>query len=265
MAIFDSYFDDPDGTGGWKGGVALGLILCALFCTLCIGVQSPSANGLGARTFSALDVFATLAFALAGAYGARIRFGGTNHNGTNPIVFCVVGGIMTGVGGGVMRDWFVLNDTPALFLNPSMITAATLGALAGYQMAATSNRMTDVAVNTMDSIALGVAIVVGTVKGHGFAGSETAAALNSTAIVCATLTACGGGLLRDLWHRSPPAILSVSLVWPVLGAMFHTALVVQLRRFIPGLQPADLWFVVIPVVAVANMFVLRLREHVDGR
>jgi uncharacterized membrane protein YeiH len=266
MAIFNVSSDDPDGSGGWYTGVALGLLLCVLFCALCFGVQGQSEHGYSTRMFSALDVFATLAFALASAYGAASRFNGHHHHGTHPIVICVVGGIMTGVGGGLLRDVFVLHtEMPALLKNPSMFPAAMLGAMAGYQMAATANRVTDVAVNMMDSIALGVAIVVGTVKGHDFAESQTAAALNSTAIVCATLTACGGGLLRDLWQRHTPAMLGISLLWPVLGALFHTGLVMTLRRFIPDVQPDDLWFIVIPVVAAANVYVIRLREPDDDR
>lgn len=252
---------EASGTGhAGSYGVAIGTVVCWLFVALCIGMKSGSDTNYGAHIFAGLDVFATLAFAIAGAYAAGNYRQVAAHLSLKSAMVVIGSGIVTGVGGGLIRDAVILRALPVVFADTTMLPAAALGGLVGLQTAMSPRATLARAIDTMDSIALGVAIVIGVVKGHLAVPGHNIAAVNCSAIVCAFLTAYGGGILRDLGlGRTPTVLTSVAMLWPALGALTHVGLLEALQLLNVPVEPVELWFVIIPAFAAANLCFSGLR------
>jgi uncharacterized membrane protein YeiH len=176
---------DPDGGGRLLQAVAIGTMLCMLFVAMCAGMQDMRDAAPSVRVFSGLDMFATLAFAIAGAYSAGSYLRVNELNNLERVLLAIGGGVLTGVGGGFIRDVIVLQTTPVVIVEMSMPPAAALGAALGYYVATAPSRNIAAIVDVLDSIALSVAIMIGTVKAYTIAPAEKIAIVNCIAIVCA--------------------------------------------------------------------------------
>lgn len=78
-----------------------------------------------------LDLAGTLAFAISGAFKARDLFQGNGH-GIITALACIFMGMVTGFGGGVIRD-AVMGDVPFAFHKKSgYIMSAFLGTVVFY-------------------------------------------------------------------------------------------------------------------------------------
>lgn len=256
MATADGQVQTNDGEAPSPETVGTGLavVLCMLFIALCIGLSSPDLD-LRTRIFTGLDMFSTLAFAVAGAYVTTQHLQLAKAFNLRLTLLALLGGIMTGVGGGVMRDFVILHAPVALFQSLSMASAAFLGAVIGICVGHHPTCTVNASINMMDSIALGVAIIVGTGKAPIALDTGGVAAWNSIAVVCAFLTSYGGGLLRDLLIRRRPAILGKGLVLflPVFGALVAVEIIALLRPYM-AVTPWDVSYLIVPVFAWANMY-----------
>lgn len=248
--------EDPQGTTAVFLGISIGLVCCGLFILLALGMQGPPTEGLSLWILAGAEVFSTLAFALAGSYLSASHLEIKPSSSAFTFLLAVGGGIMTGVGGGLLRDLLILQTMPVLFTDLTLGPAAVIGAMIGLQLASTPCRTLSVAVETMDSIAMGVGIVVGTAKGYAVAGESVVGAMISSAIVCAILTSCGGGWIRDLCllKRTPSALSVLGAFLPALGALVHTATFNVLRSHGLVVQPDEIWFVVPPIFAAIKLW-----------
>lgn len=141
---------------------------------------------------TALDLLGTFVFALSGAFKAV-------RHGLDWLGIAVLA-VLTGVGGGLIRD-VLLGDTPAASLRDERYLAVCLlGAVAvivaARPIAARWNR-----VMIADALGLGLFAALGALKGiqHGLGPIGV--------VLMGTLTAVGGGVVRDVIVGERPAVL----------------------------------------------------------
>lgn len=167
----------------------------------------------------AIDMLGTLAFAITGAYKG-IRY---NLDWLGILIMSIV----TGVGGGIVRD-VLLGETPPVALrSPTYIVvcAVACAAMIGAKKALTASWAF---VLVADALGLGFFTAVGASK---------AAALDAgpvAVIFMAAITAAGGGLIRDVLVREIPQILK--------SDFYATAAIL-----------GGILFVVLPYVGVPHM------------
>lgn len=107
--------------------------------------------------------------------------------------------ICTGVGGGAIRDVILGQDVP-VFLVRNFVGMAAIGAVAGYFFAKLVSELTP-AIFVMDTLLIGIWVVIGAEKALAVGLSPTAAAF------LGLTTAIGGGMLRDVLCRQVPTAL----------------------------------------------------------
>jgi uncharacterized membrane protein YeiH len=140
----------------------------------------------------AFDLFGTLAFAISGAL-MGVKKG-------MDVYGCFMLALVTGVGGGTIRDMllsnipFILKDAAYLFV----VLIALLIVLLFKPLIESLNEMLVGA----DAIGLGVFTFIGAAKGL-----EAGLGVHGV-IITALLTATGGGMLRDILANEVPAVLT---------------------------------------------------------
>ena len=144
------------------------------------------------EVFRVLDLAGVLANAvLGGVIARRERF--------DPIGFVVLA-TLTGLGGGFIRDTLLQAGPPVALTDPAYLLTALLGALIAYLLQV-EGRAWDGTWPVVDALALGCWASVGAQKtldtGLGWL----------PAILLGTITATGGGLVRDVVLRRVPGIL----------------------------------------------------------
>ena len=149
-----------------------------------------------------MELVGTVAFSASGA-ALAIR------KGMDLFGVCVLG-VITAVGGGMMRD-MILGMVPSALLSPVYVITACLTALALFLGFSVCQRglqgnlktLSDQILLLMDATGLGIFTVVGVNTGiqHGY---EHELFL---LMFLGTLTGVGGGLLRDILAGEPPSIL----------------------------------------------------------
>ena len=149
-----------------------------------------------------MEMIGTVAFAASGAMVGVERkmdiFG-----------VCVLG-VVTSVGGGMIRDVVLGNIPPAVFQNPVYAAVATLTSCLVFLLIHVRKdllkghlrQLYDKVMLVMDSVGLGIFTVVGVNTGiqHGY--MDNAFLL----VFLGTITGVGGGLLRDMMAGVPPFI-----------------------------------------------------------
>lgn len=168
--------------------------------------------------FYVLEIVGTIAFAVSGAMVAIERkldlFG---------VIFL---GIITAVGGGMIRDVLIGSFPPAMFVNMEyVITACAVSIavfLAAYFASGTyfkNTRLIDTVNNVFDAVGLGAFSVTGTRIGISAGYSENA----FMCIFLGMLTGIGGGLLRDMMSLSIPFVLRkrIYAVAAIAGACLY--------------------------------------------
>lgn len=173
--------------------------------------------------FALLDLFGTFVFAMAGG------FRGTRHG--LDLLGVMVLAVVTGVGGGLIRD-MLLGATPAAALQDERYLLLCLaGGAVAFAAAPRVARHWN-AVMIADAIGLGVFAAIGAAKGAAFD-------LGPLGVVTmATLTATGGGVLRDVLVGEVPAVLRhdfYATAALVGGALYLGATVLELGA------PVALW------------------------
>lgn len=183
----------------------------------------------------ALDLIGTFVFAVNGALTA-VR--ATRLD----IVGVVTLGMITGLGGGTIRDILLDALPPATFVDWRYLLTAACGGLLAFGLSSLLDRLTK-SIVVLDAVGLSVFAVLGASK---------AIALDfgyAQAVIVGVITACGGGTLRDvLILRIPTVLRSELYAIPALVAAALTVVVIHLDAY--GLTTA--------LAAAAACFVIRM-------
>lgn len=145
----------------------------------------------------ALDLTGTFAFGLNGAFTAvrTVRL---------DIVGVMTLGMITALGGGIIRDILLDDLPPATFQDWRYLAAAAGGALIAFVIGQRLDRLAG-PITVLDAIGLSVFAVAGASKAldFGFGAAQ--------AVILGTITGVGGGTLRDVLIRQIPSVLRTGL------------------------------------------------------
>jgi len=171
--------------------------------------------------FNCAEIIGTIAFAASGAMIAIDRkldlFG---------VLFL---GITVAVGGGMTRDVLLGFTPPSAFRNPVYVAVAAATALTVFLFAYFKRveykkhyHMMDQVINLLDAIGLGIFGVVGveTAMDMGHEGNMF------LCVFMGMLTAVGGGILRDIFSKTIPAVLQkrIYAVASIVGCIVYYVL-----------------------------------------
>lgn len=152
---------------------------------------------IDAETFTLiLDLVGTFAFALNGGLTA-VRAARVD------IVGVIALGMVTAMGGGIVRD-IMLNVQPATFQDWRYLAVAAAGAFIAFAFSWLLQRLA-VPIEILDAIGLSVFAVAGATKAMHFGFGP------AQAMILGTLTAVGGGTIRDVLILRVPSVLSEGL------------------------------------------------------
>jgi uncharacterized membrane protein YeiH len=183
----------------------------------------------------ALDLAGTFAFALNGAFTAvrQVRL---------DIVGVLALGIITAIGGGIIRDVLIDALPPATFQDWPYLAVAAFGALVAFFLARPLERLVTPMV-VLDAAGLSLFCVTGASKALTFGLGA------AQAVILGAVTGVGGGTIRDVLIGRIPSVLSSGLyaVPALLGA---TVAVVATRLHVFGLVAA--------LLAAGLCFVVRM-------
>jgi uncharacterized membrane protein YeiH len=146
--------------------------------------------------FLALDLAGTFAFALNGAWTA-IRFTRLD------IVGVLTLGMITALGGGMIRDVLLGAVPPATFQDWRYLAVAAVGSLVAFVSSRSLHRLATPIV-VLDAAGLSLFAVSGALKALDEVGFVQA-------VILGAITGVGGGTLRDVLIREVPAVLSSGL------------------------------------------------------
>jgi uncharacterized membrane protein YeiH len=189
----------------------------------------------------ALDLTGTFAFALNGALTA-LRVAHLD------IVGVVTLGMITALGGGIIRDVLIGSLPPATFGDWRYLAVAAAGGLIAFVSGRRLERL-NTPITVLDAAGLSLFAVTGASKAIGFGVGP------AQAVLLGAITGVGGGTLRDVLVRQIPSVLSSGLY--AIPALIGAAVTVVGIRLGAGGLPAA-------VGAAALCFVIRmLGVHFD--
>jgi uncharacterized membrane protein YeiH len=158
----------------------------------------------------ALDLIGTFAFALNGALTA-VRVARLD------IVGILALGMITALGGGIIRDVLIGAIPPSAFRDLGYLALAAAGGLAAFGLSRRLDRL-ETPIVVLDAVGLSVFAVIGTVKALDFGLGV------GPAILLGVVTGVGGGVIRDTLVREIPSVLHSELyAIPALVAAALTA------------------------------------------
>lgn len=158
-----------------------------------------SAQGLDAL-LTVVELVGIFVFALSGGLVAVYR--------QLDIFGVVVLAVVTGLGGGVMRDVLIGAVPPAAVADWRYVVAPVAAGLAAFRFHPTLGRMERV-INVFDAAGLGLFCVTGTSKALDFGLAPVPAAL------LGMVTGIGGGIIRDVLAGRIPVILRPGQLYAV--------------------------------------------------
>jgi uncharacterized membrane protein YeiH len=163
----------------------------------------------------ALDLAGTLAFAVNGALTA-LRVARLD------IVGVVTLGMITALGGGIIRDVLLGSLPPATFSDWRYLAVAAGGGLVAFAFGRQLERLTAL-ITVMDAAGLSLFAVTGAVKALELGLGP------AQAVILGAITGVGGGTLRDVLVRRIPSVLSSGLyAIPALVGATATVVVSEL-------------------------------------
>lgn len=166
--------------------------------------------------FYLLDLIGTIAFALSGAFHA------IKHR--LDLLGVLILATVTGTGGGIIRDLIIGNTPPAALQNNTYIwVCLTAGLIAFFYAPIIEKRWP--LINFFDAVGLGLFMAIGSSK----AMSVDVGALG--VIFCGTITAVGGGIIRDVLTEEVPSILKTGFY--ASSAILGSILFILLTSFSP--------------------------------
>jgi uncharacterized membrane protein YeiH len=158
----------------------------------------------------ALDLIGTFAFGLNGALTAV-------RTARLDIVGVLTLGLITALGGGIIRDVLIGAIPPATFRDWRYLALAVGGGLIAFVLSRRLDRL-ETPILVLDAVGLSVFAVIGTVKALEY-GLEI-----GPAILLGAVTGVGGGTIRDTLIRQIPSVLRSDLyAIPALIAAALTA------------------------------------------
>jgi uncharacterized membrane protein YeiH len=183
----------------------------------------------------ALDLTGTFAFGLNGALTAV-------HAAKLDVVGVIALGMITALGGGVIRDVLIGDIPPATFRDWRYFTLAAGGGLIAFGLSHLLERL-ELPITLLDAIGLSIFAEIGASK------AITAGLGIGPALLLGVVTGVGGGTLRDTLVRRIPSVLQSDLyaVPALVGAGITVAAV---KTGLYGLPAA--------LVAAAVCFVIRM-------
>lgn len=151
----------------------------------------------GSQVVLAFDLLGTVTFALNGAMTAlrRVRL---------DIVGVLSLGVITAIGGGLVRDMLLGATPPAAFEHWYYLAAAGTGGAAAW-LIARPPRALNRAIVVLDAIGLSVFCVTGAHK------ALELGLPPAPAILLGAISAVGGGTIRDVLVRDVPSVLTSEL------------------------------------------------------
>ncbi|MFP5346456.1 MAG: trimeric intracellular cation channel family protein [Actinomycetes bacterium] len=182
-----------------------------------------------------LDLTGTFAFALNGALTA-IR--ATRLD----IVGVVTLGMITAVGGGMIRDVMLGAVPPATFNDWRYLTVAACGGLIVFVFEPRLKRFT-MPITVLDAAGLSLFAVTGATK------ALTLGLGPGQAVILGVVTGVGGGTLRDVLIRRVPAVLHSELY--VIPALLGATVIAAAFTF-------DMYGVAAAGIAAASCFLVRM-------
>ena len=203
---------------------------------------------------NALPLYVDLAAVGVGAFAGALF---AIFNKRFDLIGVIAIAIMTGLGGGLIRDLFLAVGRPsALQENNYIITVviAVVMALLLGRWYHSSRRLATKIITVLDSIAMGLFAVAGTYKALLFNAPVT------VAILLGVITAVGGGVLRDVLARRTPAIFTG-------GPLYATATFIGASIFVI-LDAFDInrdLAVVITVITIFAIHMLSIRYKLHLR
>jgi len=182
-----------------------------------------------------LDLAGTFAFGLNGALTAvrTVRL---------DIVGVITLGMITALGGGIIRDILLDDLPPATFQDWRYLAVAAGGAFIAFVIGHRLHRLAG-SITVLDAIGLSVFAVTGASKALDFGLGA------AQAVILGTITVVGGGTLRDVLIRQVPSVLRTGL-YAVPALVAATITVVTSRLGVYSWQAA--------LVAAAACFLIRL-------
>jgi uncharacterized membrane protein YeiH len=164
----------------------------------------------------ALDLIGTFAFALNGALTA-VRVARLD------VIGVVTLGIITALGGGIVRDVLIGDLPPATFNNWRYLAVAAGGSLLAFLLGRRLERLS-VPITVLDAVGLSVFAVTG-------AGKAVVLGLGpAQAVILGAVTGVGGGTLRDVLTQRIPIVLRSELyAIPALAGATITVISSELR------------------------------------
>ena len=183
----------------------------------------------------ALDLVGTFAFALNGALTA-LRVARLD------IVGVVTLGMITALGGGIIRDVMLGSLPPATFRDWRYLVVAATGGLIAFVFGRGLDRL-NTPITVLDAAGLSLFAVTGANKALLFDLGP------AQAVILGAVTAVGGGTIRDVLVRQIPTVLSSGL-YAIPALIGATAMVVMTELHVPGLAAG--------LGAAALCFVIRM-------
>ena len=180
-----------------------------------------------------LDLAGTFAFALNGALTA-VRAARLD------IVGVITLGMITALGGGILRDVLLGALPPATFSDWRYLVVAAVGGLVAFGLSRQLERLAT-PINVFDALGLSLFAVTGATKALSLGAGA------GQAVLLGAITAVGGGTLRDVLVRRVPTVLRSELY--AIPALLGAAVVVMADglgapTLIPALAGAGLCFLV---------------------
>src|SRR3954463_14167777 len=189
----------------------------------------------GAPVLLALDLLGTFAFALNGALTA-LRVARLD------IVGVVALGMITALGGGIIRDVLLDSLPPATLSDWRYLAVAAGGGLVAFAFGRHLERL-NTPITVLDAAGLSLFAVTG-------AGKALESGLGpAQAVILGAITGVGGGTLRDVLIRQIPSVLTSGLY--AIPALVGAALTVVVSEL-------HLYSLVTAIAAAALCFVVRM-------
>ncbi|WP_229715345.1 trimeric intracellular cation channel family protein [Subtercola lobariae] len=203
--------------------------------------NSSRASTAARRLYSVADHAATALFAIEGATAGVLA--GLDVLGVLVVGFC------TALAGGILRDVLLGDVPPAAFRSPSRIVVALAGAAVTCLLAGQLSEIPVALLSVFDAAGLGLFAVTGAQKALEHRSNGL------VVVILGTMTAVGGGVVRDVLLNRVPLVLSGDFYATAAAA---GALVVYLAT---RLRIAPVWAM---TLGFAVCFVLRLFAITDG-
>lgn len=169
-----------------------------------------------------LEILGTIAFSVSGAIEAMKK--------EMDMLGVIVLGLVTAVGGGILRDVVIGEVPPRVFSDPDSAGLAIVVAFAAFIVGAVSSkrqseskhRLWNAVLLVSDAVGLGAFTILGIQNAEELLGNESIALL----LFVGVITGVGGGLMRDIFAGNVPYIFKkhVYATASLAGAGFYLLL-----------------------------------------